>query len=258
MKAFTKIIAVVLALSALCIFAVSCDDSKISDKVRTTDKAYYDYNNSVTGSGENIRTLFVEREIDTMKVEDFEPSTKQSDFVLIKVKNYGDIVVVLRSDVAPITVDNFKRLTNDKFFDGTVFHRVIKNFMIQGGGCIVVKSEDGKSDTFEAKESPAIKGEFASNGFENKLRHVRGVIAMARTSEKDSASSQFYIVHQSTESSANLNGEYATFGYVLAGMDVVDAIASCKTFGDANAPIPIEDVVIESVTFVEPVNKIEW
>ncbi|MBP3376836.1 MAG: peptidylprolyl isomerase [Clostridia bacterium] len=186
-----------------------------------------------------------------MKVEDFVPSTKQSDYVLIKVKNYGDIVAVLRSDVAPITVANFKKLTSEKFFDGTVFHRVIENFMIQGGGCIVVKDDKGV-DTFKAKESPTIKGEFDSNGFTNNLYYVRGVLAMARTNVKDSASSQFYIVHKSNESSANLNGEYATFGYVLAGMDVVDAIATCKTFGDANAPIPIEDVVIESVTFVEP------
>lgn len=254
MKTFAKIVAVVLSICALCIFTVSCDG-------KITDKAFYDYNNSITGKGVDIRTMFVEREIDTMKVEDFEPSDKQSDFVLIKVKNYGSIVVVLRSDVAPVTVANFKKLTNEKFFDGTVFHRVIENFMIQGGGCIVVQKTDanGKvTDSFEAKESPSIVGEFNSNGFENKLRHVRGVIAMARTSEKNSASSQFYIVHQSNESSANLNGDYATFGYVLAGMEVVDAIATCKTFGDANAPIPIEDVVIESVTFVEPIKPLEW
>ena len=255
MNKFTKIICLILSICALCLCAVSCDkteQSEVSDEIRASDKAYYDYNNSFTGKGTEIRTLFVQREIDAMNVEDFEPSDKQSDYVLIKIKNYGEIVVVLRSDVAPITVANFKKLTSEKFFDGTVFHRVIENFMIQGGGCIVVKSEDGKSDTFEAKESPAIKGEFYSNGFENKLHHVRGVIAMARTSVKDSASSQFYIVHQSSDSAASLNGDYATFGYVLAGMDVVDAIATCKTFGDANAPIPVEDVVIESVTFVQP------
>lgn len=254
MKRFTKITAVILALCALCLFAVSCDQSEgeVSDEIRASDKAYYDYNNSLTDKGTDIRTMFVEREIDTMKVEDFEPTDKQSDYVLIKIKDYGSIVAVLRSDVAPITVANFKKLTKEKFFDGTVFHRVIENFMIQGGGCIVVKSEDGKTDTFESKESPSIKGEFTSNGFENNLLHVRGVLAMARTSVKDSASSQFYIVHQSSESAANLNGDYATFGYVLAGMDVVDAIATCKTFGDANAPIPIQDVVIESVTFVQP------
>ena len=242
MNKLTKIICLILSVCALGLFFVSCERE---------DKAFYDYKDSLTGYGTDIRTMYVEKEIDSMKVEDFVPSTKQSDYVLIKVKNYGDIVAVLRSDVAPITVANFKKLTSEKFFDGTVFHRVIENFMIQGGGCIVVKDDKGV-DTFKAKESPAIKGEFDSNGFTNNLYHVRGVLAMARTSVKDSASSQFYIVHRSSESSANLNGEYATFGYVLAGMDVVDAIATCKTFGDANAPIPIEDVVIESVTFVEP------
>ena len=139
----------------------------------------------------------------------------------------------------------------ESFYDGTVFHRVIENFMIQGGGCIVVKDENGV-ETFKEKESATIKGEFESNGVINNLYHVRGVLAMARTSVKDSASSQFYIVHQSSESAAALNGDYATFGYVLAGMDVVDAIATCATFGDKNAPIPLEDVVIESISFVQP------
>ncbi len=246
MNKFTKIFCLILAVCAVGLLMMSCDKEE-----KITDKAFYDYNNSLTGKGTDIKTMFVEREIDSMKVEDFEPTDKQSDYILIKIKNYGSIVAVLRSDVAPITVANFKKLTNEKFFDGTVFHRVIENFMIQGGGCIVVKDENG-TDKFEAKESPAIKGEFESNGFENNLHHVRGVLAMARTNVKDSASSQFYIVHQSSESSASLNGDYATFGYVLAGMEVVDAIATCQTFGDRNAPIPIEDVVIESVSFVQP------
>lgn len=246
MNKFAKIICLILAVSAMGLFMMSCDK-----KEQITDKAFYDYNNSLTGKGTNIKTMFVEREIDSMKVEDFEPTDKQSDYVLIKIKNYGSIVAVLRSDVAPLTVANFKKLTSEKFFDGTVFHRVIENFMIQGGGCIVVTDDNG-ADKFETKKSPSIKGEFESNGFENNLNHVRGVLAMARTNVKDSASSQFYIVHQSSESSASLNGDYATFGYVLAGMEVVDAIATCKTFGDKNAPIPIEDVVIESVTFVQP------
>lgn len=245
MKKTVRVICLVLALCALGLALMAC-------KKGINDKAFYDYENSNTGKGTDIRMVYVKREIDSMKVEDFEPSDKQSDYVLMKIKDYGDIVVLLRQDVAPTTVENFKKLVSEKFYDGTVFHRVIEDFMIQGGGCIVVKSEDGKSETFEAKESPSIKGEFTSNGFENNLMHVRGVIAMARTSNPNSASSQFYIVHQSNESSANLNGNYATFGYVLAGMDVVDAIATCKVFGNADAPIPLEDVVIESITFVQP------
>lgn len=247
MSKFTKIICLILAVCAMGLFMMSCEKEQ-----EITDKAYYDYNNSLTGKGTDIRTMFVEREINTMKAEDFVASGKQSDYVLIKIKNYGNIVVVLRSDVAPITVANFKKLVSEKFYDGTIFHRVIENFMIQGGGYYITKiNENGKTET-EKKESPAIKGEFTSNGFENNLHHVRGVLAMARTSVKDSASCQFYIVHQSSQSSGSLNGDYATFGYVLAGMDVVDAIATCITYGEADAPIPFEDVIIESVTFVEP------
>ena len=247
MNTLKKIICLFLAICALGLVAISCDKQE-----EITDEAFYDYNDSKTGSGTKINTMFVEREIDSMTADQFVVSDKQSDYVLIKVKDYGDIVVLLRGDVAPITVENFKKLVSEGFYNGTVFHRVIKNFMIQGGGCIVVPNEDGKGETFKEKESPAIKGEFTSNGVENNLRHVRGVISMARTSEKNSASSQFFIIHQSGMSAANLNGDYASFGYVLAGMDVVDAIASCQVFGDANAPIPLNDVVIESITFVEP------
>ena len=243
MKALVKIMSLVLVICSLGLVLMSCGKSSAD---------FYDYKKSQTGYGTDINMYMVEREINSMKVEDFEPSDKQSDYVLIKIKDYGSIVVLLREDVAPATVANFKGLVANKFYDGTVFHRVIENFMIQGGGCIVVKSEDGKSETFEAKESPTIKGEFTENGFENNLKHIRGVIAMARTDEPNSASSQFYIVHRTSESSVALNGKYATFGYVLAGMEVVDAIATCKVFGDEKAPIPLFDVVIESVTFVKP------
>lgn len=247
MNKLIKAVCLILSVCSLGLFMISCEKEE-----PITDKAFYDYNNSLTGKGTEIRTMFVEREIDTMKTEDFAASNKQSDYVLIKIKDYGDIVVVLRSDVAPITVANFKKLVSEKFYDGTIFHRVIEDFMIQGGGYYITKiDENGKSET-EKKESAAIKGEFTSNGFENNLHHVRGVIAMARTSVKDSASSQFYIVHKSSQSAASLNGDYATFGYVLAGMDVVDAIATCVTYGEADAPIPLYDVIIESITFVEP------
>ena len=253
MNTLKKVICLILAVCALGLVAVACDTND-----KANDKAFYDYNSSKTGKGTDIKTMYVEREIDSMNVEDFEPSDKQSDFVLIKVKNYGDIVVLLRSDVAPITVANFKKLVADGFYSETVFHRVIESFMIQGGGCIVEQNEDGKGETFVEKESPTIKGEFTSNGVENNLYHVRGVISMARTSVKDSASSQFFIIHQTGYSSSMLNGDYASFGYVLAGMDVVDAIATCKVFGTNDAPIPIENVVIESITFVEPIEKIQW
>lgn len=243
MKKTVRIICLILAVCALGLTLMACKN----------DKAFYDHKKSKTGKGVNIIMSEVELEINSMKVEDFVPTETQGDYVLIKIKDYGSIVVLLREDVAPATVKHFRKLVGERFFDGTVFHRVIKDFMIQGGGCIVVTSNDGKTETFEAKEaSTTIKGEFTSNGFKNNLTHVRGVIAMARTDDPDSASSQFYIVHQTNASSHNLDGDYATFGYVLAGMEVVDAIANCKVFGDENAPIPLENVVIESITFVQP------
>lgn len=187
--------------------------------------------------------MMVNREIDSMEVEDFEPSDQKSDYVLIKVKDYGEIVVVLRRDIAPISVKNFKKLVSQDFYSGTVFHRIIEGFMIQGGGMTVFGDE--------LKEKPAeeIKGEFASNGVENNLKHVRGVLAMARTPNPNSASSQFYIIHQE---GSWLDGDYAAFGYVLAGMDVVDAIATCDVYGSSNAPMPVENIIIESATFVQP------
>ena len=261
MNTFKKIICLVLAVCALGILTISCD----KPKEEISDKAFYDYDNSRTGKGTDIQAMYVKREIDSMEVEDFEPSNKQSDFVLIKVKNYGEIVVLLRSDVAPATVANFKKLVADGFYNETVFHRVIEHFMIQGGGCIVEKNEDGKGETFKEKESPTIKGEFTSNGFENNLYHIRGVISMAKVydpvtkvSDPNSASSQFFIIHESGYSASMLNGDYASFGYVLAGMDVVDAIAACKVFGIDEISIPVENVVIESITFVEPIEEKQW
>ena len=126
-------------------------------------------------------------------------------------------MVDLYPEIAPITVENFVKLAEDGFYDGLTFHRIIKGFMIQGG--------DPKGDgTGGAEET--IKGEFSKNGVENPLSHKRGVISMARSQMPDSASSQFFIVH---EDSTYLDGEYAAFGYVTEGMDVVNKIAECRT-----------------------------
>jgi peptidyl-prolyl cis-trans isomerase B (cyclophilin B) len=251
MKIFAKIACIALAM-IMCLGFVAC-----SSYVEPTGKAYYDYKSSKTNYGKNIFMKYVEKEINSMKAEDFVASEQQSDYVLIKVKDYGDIVVLLRHDVAPKTVENFKKLTAEGFYDGTIFHRVIKDFMIQGGGNIVnpdYDPENSNSPTYLAKESETIKGEFTSNGHENNLKHARGVISMARVSgQNDSASSQFFIIHEYYASSQALNGDYAAFGYVLAGMDVVDAIATCPVFAaGSESPLPVTTIVIESVTFVEP------
>ena len=123
----------------------------------------------------------------------------------------------LYPDVAPITVKNFISLIEKNFYDGLIFHRVIPGFMIQGGGLDAQMKE---------KACPSIKGEFRSNGVQNDLLHTRGVLSMARTMVKDSASSQFFIMH---DVAPHLDGEYAAFGKIIDGLDVVDEIASAQT-----------------------------
>ncbi len=179
----------------------------------------------------------VKSEINSFKAEDFAESSEVTEYVKITVKDYGDIVVRLRPDVAPKTVKNFQGLVKDGHYSGKIFHRVIQNFMIQGGGF------DG---TGKQHEVDSIKGEFTSNGHENNLLHVRGVISMARTNVPDSASNQFFICDATKD---HLDGQYASFGYVLAGMDVVDAIAAVDTDGSDK---PYENVIIEKVVFVNP------
>lgn len=133
-------------------------------------------------------------------------------YVEIKVKGFGEIVVLLDATTAPVTVANFLKLVNEGFYDGLKFHRIIKDFMIQGGD----PNGDGSGGSSET-----IKGEFSSNGYENDIKHKRGVISMARSNDKDSASSQFFICNADAE---NLDGNYAAFGYVVKGMSVVDKI----------------------------------
>ena len=152
--------------------------------------------------------------------------------IIITMKN-GDVMKAeLYPEVAPETVGNFLNLINKKFFDGLIFHRVIKGFMIQGGGY----DENGNHN-----DAPSIKGEFTRNGFTNNLKHTRGVLSMARTSFPNSASSQFFIMH---EDAPHLDGQYAAFGKITEGLDVVDKIANADTdYQDC----PIEPQVIESI-----------
>lgn len=160
--------------------------------------------------------------------------------VKINVKDYGTISVELDPTYAPITVENFLSLAESGFYDGLTFHRIIDGFMIQGGDPLGTGL--GGSDT-------TIKGEFSSNGVENPLSHTRGAISMARSQDKDSASSQFFIVHQD---SPHLDGDYAVFGYVTDGMDVVDKICEDTKVTDRNGTVAKENQpVIESVEVVD-------
>lgn len=156
--------------------------------------------------------------------------------ITITMKNGGSIQVELYPEIAPNTVMNFMSLAKKGFYNGLIFHRVIKGFMIQGG-C--------PNGTGMGNPGYSIKGEFASNGVNNPLKHERGVISMARSMMPNSAGSQFFIMH---EDAPHLDGQYAAFGKVIEGMDVVDAIANTRTaWGDK----PVEDQVMESVT-------VEW
>lgn len=138
----------------------------------------------------------------------------------------------LYPEVAPITVKNFVSLIDKNFYDGLIFHRVIPGFMIQGGGM---------DAQMKGKDCPSIKGEFNSNGIQNDLKHTRGVLSMARTMIRDSASSQFFIMHADAP---HLDGEYAAFGKIVDGLDVVDEIANVQTnFQDC----PLKPVVIKTM-----------
>lgn len=152
----------------------------------------------------------------------------------IEMENGGIIKAELYSDIAPITVENFAKLIEDNFFDGLIFHRVIPGFMIQGGGY----DEDGNQ-----KETASIKGEFDKNGVPNPLKHTRGVLSMARTMFPNSASSQFFIMH---DDAPHLDGQYAAFGKVTDGMDVVDEIAETQTDMQDK---PIDNQVIKTIRF---------
>ncbi len=153
----------------------------------------------------------------------------------IVIEDYGTISVELNGDEAPITVANFVKLAKAGFYDGLTFHRIIEGFMMQGGA---PKDAYSQADT--------IVGEFSANGYENNLKHTRGAISMARTSYNNSASSQFFIMHQQAE---HLDGEYAAFGYVTSGMDIVDKICTEAVPTDNNGSIATDkQPVIKTIT----------
>ena len=161
-------------------------------------------------------------------------------YVQIEIANYGTITAELDADAAPITVTNFMNLTEKGFYDGLTFHRIINGFMIQGG--------DPKGNG-TGGSGTNIKGEFAQNGVNNPILHERGVLSMARSMMPDSASSQFFIMHQKAP---HLDGQYAAFGHVLTGMEVVDAICANTPVTDGNGSVAKADQpVITSIKRIE-------
>ena len=220
-----RLIVLILA-AALVLSLCACEASKTPETTAASQTA------------EALDMQAVRDEINSMSVEDFTPSETPTDYVKLTVTNFGEIVVRLRPDVAPISVQNFKDLVACGYYTGTVFHRVFPNFMIQGGAG-------------EEELSP-IKGEFSANGVENPLLHVRGVLSMARTTVKDSATSQFFLMHADYPS---LNGQYAAFGYIVAGLETVDKICEIPLGVNpynGEQSVPQVDVVIASAEFVSP------
>lgn len=175
---------------------------------------------------------------DTQKLDEL---TQNKRHITIEMEDGKKINAEIYPDLAPITVENFIKLVEEHFYDGLIFHRVIPGFMIQGGGFDAALNQ---------KESESIKGEFSSNGVENPLPHTRGVLSMARTNEPDSASSQFFIMH---EDGNFLDGEYAAFGKVTdeESLAVVDEIANVKTTTVSSKQmenVPVKTVAIKTIT----------
>lgn len=163
-----------------------------------------------------------------------------TDYVQIDIQNYGTITAELYGNAAPITVANFMKLVDEGFYDGLTFHRIISGFMIQGGDPL-------GNGTGGSEEK--IKGEFKANGVENNIAHDRGVLSMARSQAFDSASSQFFIMHQKAP---HLDGQYAAFGRVLTGIEIVDSICENTPVADGNGTVlAANQPVITGITRIE-------
>lgn len=207
MKHLTKIIALILTLAMVFAFA-ACSSDKNSGVITGTDGPSAD--------------------------------TSAASKVRVTVKNYGEFVIELYPEYAPKTVENFLSLVNSGFYSGTIFHRVMDDFMAQGGAAA------------NGEKVEAIKGEFASNGWtQNTLSHTRGVISMARTTDPDSATSQFFICYDDVHC-LGLDGDYAAFGKVIEGMETVDKFLTAeRTYNSRfEMAVPVEDIVIEKMEIV--------
>ncbi len=180
--------------------------------------------------------------IDSYTVEESELPT---NYIRIVMTTGEAMLVELYPDDAPITVANFKKLVAEHYYDGIIFHRVISGFMIQGG--------DPDGDGHSNNDRPTIKGEFSSNGVDNPIKHERGVISMARSNDPNSASTQFFIVHRTSDSNSySLDGKYAAFGKMLAGYSLLDKIASADTNSKDK---PLKDQKIAEIRFVNIVSE---
>ena len=233
-RIFITIAAIICVVALIFVFTGSDDDDTNTDSVGTTDTTVNDNEDE-----EETSTDGAEDETgveDTAVSEDFD--TSLTYYADIEIEDYGTITVLLDQESAPVTVENFVTLAESGFYDGLTFHRIIEGFMMQGGD----PNGDGTGGSDET-----IVGEFTDNGHDNELSHTRGAISMARSSEYDSASSQFFIVHE--DSSSSLDGQYAVFGYVTEGMEIVDEVCETAEPTDDNGSIASDkQPIITSIT----------
>lgn len=238
MKKSYIIIAVVIAIMiiAMGIYAVVNNNQKDEGKRENIENTNEE-SNSISGNIEKNQVGNTQTNNESGENNMYSTGKHHAEIV---VKNYGTIALELDADVAPITVENFANLVNEGFYNGLTFHRIISGFMIQGGDPLG-NGTGGSSKT--------IKGEFASNGVKNSISHVRGTISMARSSMPNSASSQFFIVHKD---STFLDGQYAAFGTVTSGMEVVDKICAETAVEDDNGTVAKNNQpVIEKITMID-------
>lgn len=231
MKKSYIIIGIIVALVIVTIVCFAIYNNRIKDNTNTIEPTSQEDNNTEQNIVNNEENE--ESEVNDM----YSSGTHHAQIV---VKDYGTISLELYADIAPITVSNFAKLVNDGFYDGLTFHRIIEGFMIQGGDPL--GNGTGGSDE-------NIKGEFAMNGVQNSISHVRGTISMARSTSYNSASSQFFIMQEDTPS---LDGLYAAFGKVTDGIEIVDKICEDTQVEDSNGTVLKENQpVIEKITMID-------
>lgn len=231
MKKSYIIIGIIVALVIVAIVCFAIYNNRIKDNTNTIEPTSQEENNTEQNIVNNEENE--ESEVNDM----YSSGTHHAQIV---IKDYGTISLELYADIAPITVSNFAKLVNDGFYDGLTFHRIIEGFMIQGGDPL--GNGTGGSDE-------NIKGEFAMNGVQNSISHVRGTISMARATSYNSASSQFFIMQEDTPS---LDGQYAAFGKVTDGIEIVDKICEDTQVEDSNGTVLKENQpVIEKITMID-------
>jgi len=236
-KIITLFFALVLCLGTL----TGCNEDN------TTPQGNNSENQTTSSKDNSDKASSADDNTDNTDQEDNNKDTDSNDELLsgthhieIEIKDYGTMSVELDADTAPITVTNFIKLAEDGFYDGLTFHRIISGFMIQGGDPLGT-GMGGADET--------IKGEFSANSIENDIEHVRGTISMARATDYDSASSQFFIMHQDTPA---LDGQYAAFGHVTEGIEIVDQICEDTPVEDDNGTVASENQpVITSIKVID-------